>query len=633
MRTVEILEVQLTNFRSFTSHTVTWPKGNGLYYLGGDNEVEPRLGGNAAGKSSLLEAITWCFYGKSIRARGINQLKTRGAEFVSVSVTVRVGEPSIEQDEIRTVTRQGPPERLFLDGELVPSVDSFLGLSFDRFLHSVIFGQGQPLFPDLTIAERGLIFDTVLDLGTWLKASDAAAVNSIETGKLIDAGVFQLSNIEGQLKGLLSHSELVTMVESFEKQRQDQLTQLKQDHDAELGGLRLTKEQLLVEQTQLSAQYEEARSILEITPISKSTVDTLQAELRRHQRTVGQLRSQWAQAERDVARLKKDLIQLAAGICPACGQTLEDSSRRQKHTDTFRDLGVAEANLGNTTTMLATSERLENELQKKYEDELEKHSAASAKRSEASANYNHSARALSAIKLNLEGANNVLEGRVLTNTARQIQSLMAQPNPHIKTQNETRIRREQLTAKAEELEANIFAFGGQRDAYDYWRQAFKQIRLYYINEVLASLTIEMNSAIVSLGLEGWRVELVTETENKSGTMKLGVQIVVRSADGVAANWEDWSGGEAQRLRIGMAIGMASLIQRASQVVFSFEVWDEPSNWLSETGIEDLLVALAARAEMKSKQVFVVDHRALTYSGFNAAYVVRKGAEGSKVYKL
>jgi DNA repair exonuclease SbcCD ATPase subunit len=62
----QIKRVELTNFRSFAGdHSYELPTKAGLYNLTGQNLVNPRLGANGTGKSTFLEAIFWCLYGKT----------------------------------------------------------------------------------------------------------------------------------------------------------------------------------------------------------------------------------------------------------------------------------------------------------------------------------------------------------------------------------------------------------------------------------------------------------------------------------------------------------------------------------------------------------------------------------------
>src|ERR1035441_2659401 len=110
---------------------------------------------------------------------------------------------------------------------------------------------------------------------------------------------------------------------------------------------------------------------------------------------------------------------------------------------------------------------------------------------------------------------------------------------------------------------------------------------------------------------------------------MGIQIIVTSPTGEMP-WENYSRGEAQRLRQALAQGVASLIQRSSGVEWSLEVWDEPCGNLSDRGIENLMETLAYRADSAGKSIWLCDHIAVLYTGFKEVWTaVREPDTGTK----
>ena len=73
-----------------------------------------------------------------------------------------------------------------------------------------------------------------------------------------------------------------------------------------------------------------------------------------------------------------------------------------------------------------------------------------------------------------------------------------------------------------------------------------------------------------------------------------------------------------------------MIQRMSGVRYTFENWDEPSAWLSQEGIEDLLESLRERAVVAKKAIWIVDHRALGSGGFSQVWQAVKTDSGSSL---
>jgi energy-coupling factor transporter ATP-binding protein EcfA2 len=131
-----------------------------------------------------------------------------------------------------------------------------------------------------------------------------------------------------------------------------------------------------------------------------------------------------------------------------------------------------------------------------------------------------------------------------------------------------------------------------------------------------------------LGLPGWEIKITTEVALKSGDMKPGIHIQISSPH-AKGPWAEQSGGEEQRVRLAVAMGFSAVIQRMAGVWNRLEVWDEPSNWLSEQGVEDLLQCLAYRAETTNKTIWVIDHRSLS-GNFAEVWSVIKDTNGSHI---
>jgi energy-coupling factor transporter ATP-binding protein EcfA2 len=148
--------------------------------------------------------------------------------------------------------------------------------------------------------------------------------------------------------------------------------------------------------------------------------------------------------------------------------------------------------------------------------------------------------------------------------------------------------------------------------------------------VLRELEIATMSEVRSLGLVGWKIGFTGETETKSGSIKLGVRAVVESPE-AKRDFDSWSPGEGQRIRVASSLGLASLIQRYSGVSYDIEVYDEPTAWLSDAGIEDLFECLRERAHSRGKSIWVCDPRAgVSHGAFDEVWVVVKDDAGSRI---
>jgi DNA repair exonuclease SbcCD ATPase subunit len=665
VRTVEVLEIRIHNFRSIRDEKIIFPTEPGLRFLGGQNDEEPDLGANGAGKTTIWWAMRWCFYGDG----KLSMLTTWGEKDTWVEVDVKVS------DKVHTIKRWGPPAYLYLDGQRTEQgvIDALLGLKRLPFQHSIIFNQGYRLFPDLTVPERGDLLEDVLGLEFWMRCAWTTTNKYSELEKQVQKKKITLAGVQGELKGLPSEESLQMEIDEWEVNHQQKLKTLQlqllnwdEQQAAKITNLETSStrwlkeweeksnaelERLGDELDEVTTKIEEFQNQLVTTDQTVKLLNAqnndsvLEGRLRAIQSAIAVKESRHQSIERGISSMQ------GSGYCPTCGQVLTNANLEEieKHLQEQRDalsnlevqvwaekesakkLQIEVTESRKITNQIVTEVAVEKErvqgvkklldLAKKSFHRLEDECREVVKKSE-----------------NPNGNNpyvvRIEEARKEANPYKQfLLTEEEQKNPYIKAKDEVQMRRNALLSEETHVSNEIKNLNNNLALVEFWKQGFKRIRLYLTNKVLAALAIEINSAISTLGMKGWSVDLSTETETKSGTVKLGIQIQVHSPK-QDATWESWSGGESQRLRLAMAQGLASLIQRASGSWWPLEVWDEASTYLSEEGIEDMLETLDYRAAALNKTIFICDHTALTYSNFKEIWMAKKDPQlGTKIEQI
>ena len=599
MRRISLKSMHLESFRSFLAPTdIDFGDPGGFRMLYGQNLVEPRLGGNGAGKSTIWDALCWCLYGTSARGLKSSDLVSWGATAqIYVSVDLEIN------DNIVTLQRWGNPNRLHIDGEHIEQAAleaDVICMSRTCFLQSVLFGQLVRLFIDITAAERGALLDDILNLEIWGQAADTAAKEAKLSEAAVNKLIQELSYAKGQLAGLMTDEQLAEL-ESGWQSIQDQKSEalIKQIEQAE-------QELSLLEQkaTQLSATKEHA-------PKAEGLSDNLKEVERRIQ----DLRSRIAVLEADQVRKNKELqfFENAPTECPTCAQPI--SSRFVGTQKRSIEFAVQE--------IRKDRDKLKSELAHDLCGVDSMCRVIDQRNAELRNAETEASRATGELRAHT---------RMIESFCSQAEMLMQEQNPYTAQRSKSSNMRKTLTRSISTTNIHIASVRSDLQAAEYWKQGFKRVRLFQTQQSLSMLQAEIANAASSLGLVGWKIELVTATETKSGTIKQGVQVTV-SSPLASGTWEMWSGGEGQRIRLAVAIGLASMIQRSAGIFYSFEVWDEPSAWLSPEGIDDLLDCLAARAKVTNKTVWILDHRALSHAGFDEVWQVSKGEQGSTIDRV
>jgi DNA repair exonuclease SbcCD ATPase subunit len=211
---------------------------------------------------------------------------------------------------------------------------------------------------------------------------------------------------------------------------------------------------------------------------------------------------------------------------------------------------------------------------------------------------------------------------------------LEEENPHGQALKRAASDRRAAQTEHDEASTELDALRERYALCALWVKGFKEVRLRAITEALVELELEANSALVQLGLMDWALMFSVERETKGGTMSRGFDVRVSAPEQKRPMpWAAWSGGEAQRLRVGATMGLSDLIRARCGLDFPLEVWDEPTAGLSAGGVDDLMESLHQRAITEGRQIWVVDHRSLSYGGFAGTVLVVKDEDGSHIEVL
>lgn len=598
--------LRFCNFRSFTGeHTFSFASEPGLCFVDGRNELEPSLGSNGSGKSSIWEALEWVCYGRT--SHGL-----RAQELLSWGEEKRGYWAELEAEE-GVLYRSWSPNSLMLNGEPVdqPAVNEWLGLTQVQFNQSVFMAQFTALFLDLSHQERASIFSDVLDLNEWVVRSDKARAGvrtkeaeGNERGRALEKLNGMILAITDRLASMDVHAQ------EWEKRRQEDLTAIDKELDSAHANLVRAENDRDTHRLVCDA----ARAALnEVLKDKVAAGRREQDMIRLH--TAAQ--SAVAAVQRDIDRVQEEAAFFRANdVCVLCHQPI--TSKHREHTST---------RLGERLTAL------EAELAKKKAEVETARIAASSARAELEVLTDDEAK----VRLELERAT-----MLLNSAMSQVQinlsagkKLMADhdrmkiaPNPHLAEKNEVRRDLSKKKIAAADLQKELVVIQEQVEMLKFWTRGFLEIRLFLISEALQQLEMEVSASLLQLGLDGWQVKFSIDRDTASGTVKSGLFISVIAPDAEnSVSVAAYSGGESQRLRLAVTMGLSNLLLNSLGLDVNVEIWDEPSTWMSDQGVEDLLDALYLRASSLKKQIWVVDHRTLDFGGFSSVATVVKDKHG------
>ncbi len=257
-------------------------------------------GENGAGKSALLDAITWALWGKA-RARRDEDLIRQGADEMEVDFTFRLGDHLYRVIRRRRRGRRATPLLDFqvLDGQRWRSLSEntilatekkivrVLHLDYDTFVNSAFLRQGRAdEFTIKTPAERKRVLSDILGLEVWQTYEEQARARLVSLQNESRLNDMRLAEIEEEL----------TRRPKYEAQVQAAQQEVER-WSAELRRLRLAWEELERLRNEYRRVQEQREEAAARAAQAQQELDMLERERQEREARLGRYRALLEQAE------------------------------------------------------------------------------------------------------------------------------------------------------------------------------------------------------------------------------------------------------------------------------------------------------------------------------------------------
>jgi len=574
-----------------------------LYFLqGGENMVDPELGSNGVGKSTIWGILCWVLFGKFPDGLKAGDLKSWASNEKGYYAKLW-----LERD---LIVRTWKPNNLTINGEVVEQkeLEQRIGISFDTFISSVVLSQGGNMFFDLPPPKKLSMFTSLLGLENWIEYSKQAQNAANDMTEDIFSVEKEISKLGGMLDSL-NTEELQDESKSWRSNKQTKIERAKSKvedftHDFLEIGVRISKSKKYRKKLDTKSEAAEKK----IVKFDK-VVTELKKDIENYCEDLKEKR--WA-----VATVKKTLDYFETHMgktCMECGQKISKVEAEKQIVILKKELRKAKKEMQPISDEMDTLLVKGDSLQGIVDKELSEGGKIAEKRKKAFRIYEE----LLHDEMQVKTAMHIAEDR--------LQEARSATNPYRQLLQESKDKESKLLIKVERKEKKAKALELKQTRIRYWVQGFKDIRLHLIKEALLQFELETNAALVNLGLsEQWKINYTIEKETKRGSTIMGFNVYVRSPHTTKQiPFAAWSGGERQRLRIAGSMGFMSLITDRSGIDFGLEVYDEPTQHLSPEGIDSLLSALNSRARQTDKRIWLVDHHTLDYGDFTGHFLVNK----------
>ena len=605
---VKFKSITITRFRSFLdTATFQLDRGPGLFFLKGENRLEGELGSNDAGKSTILKAFKWCLFGAADGLKNPDIIPWTGKGTTEVEVLVKVD----GSDHI--IRRTAAPNLLTIDGKEAGQayVDELIRLPPRIIPYTLIMGQRQDLFFDLTPAPKLQIFTECLDLERWDRRSKKAAeISSALDNELcvIERSLVDRRNKAGHITETIKIWK--TKSREWEDEREDALKHHEKDR-ANITSL-LAGAVSVRDKADLDLDRAE-------TEVRGSRLDKLHASYSENQLAIDRIEASLKSDARSLAEAEANLVRLINAVCPTCSQSLGSSQHKKMRSEIGATIKELKAKIKKSQKMLADQKDILDDLSDTILNE--KAAYDQFKRDAASARDRllRASREVSEFEAQLKSLN------------QRIADYETKDNPFNEEIKKLRKQLSDLNNDIQVAEKNINEKTAQYNRALHWVKGFSEIKLYTLTEVLQELEIVTNSLLSEFYLDGWSVRYDVERENKSGTVARGLNIEILSPrNSKPVKWEVWGGGVSQRLRLAGTVALSSVLLNHIGVTTNLMILDEPTQGLSSQGAQDLIKLLAQRATDAGQSIWLIDHLSRPTASFAGEVTIIKDERGSYI---
>jgi DNA repair exonuclease SbcCD ATPase subunit len=596
---LRFLDLLISDFKCFKGQhrLALGAYGPGLIFVKGINRLsEARLGSNGAGKSSLWDALTWCLYGRTVGGLRTPDLRpwTGGKPCVSVLLEIDGHEHAL--------TRATDPTRLELDGAPASQedVERLIRLNLETFAHTILLGQGQPLFFDLRPQAKMDLLTAVLDLNRW---DDRAARASKRASLLGQREAAVRGEVLGLETALLEIDDLITETKASAKDWEASRQRRIEAGTQERAALEKQFKELEARAIELDLAYDGAEVELRATEDEcRKIADALdKAEAKRRA---------YVNAKARIMVIDAEVEELEKGVCPTCKQPFKESRAQQQALLNEKKTCMKTLALTKDYKMKALNAQMEMLLA-----EADQWQAKARGAQDGLYRINP---VMADVKAKLEAVRQDSDRRE------------DEPNPYYDQLKGLQSRKIQLEKDKSERAERLERLGRLLERTRFWVRGFKDLRLHLMAEVLDELELVTNSALEELGLIGWQVFYDVERETKKGTIQRGITVTILSRNESPVRWESWSGGEGQRLRLLSSLALSEVLLGHVGVEIDTEILDEPTQHLSPEGVTDLCDFLTQRATHLGRRIWYVDHHSMETARFSDVVTVTTDERGTRI---
>lgn len=677
---MKLKSITIQNFMSIRNITLDL-EDRGLVLLNGKNLDNESLNNNGAGKSSIIEALVYALYGKTLRGLKGDAVVHRIPK-KNMKVFLDIEDDDGSQYRIARYRKHSTNKNksfLYRNGrDITPKSESefntyvanLLQADYLTFTSSLLYSAESFKFTSATDSEIKSTFDTVLGLDIYQKCQDIAKMRLKEIDSVVSTVEWKVDDRKSRIDELNSKIIEVSVdrdrYEDEQSKKYDELTIQLGDLDKRIE---TAKNELLnskIAFENAKSDKENAEEILVLKSRRMKEVDELKDalqdvkdELREHERNIRNYHRSIEDSSDEINSLDSKIVRIYDKIndynqkklalddgigspCPTCGRALtidclepakkeyEDKiaelmsdveSLRLKICELNSDIETYQSKIKNEQNDIDELESVQSE----FNFLIKKSKKIIDEKEESEKNVQYAQNQYYMAEADVRVADkNLKHIKSQRDDVKKMIQEMTGDNPYDKILAGYRSEQDTYQTEVKQLLDSVQEQLDERDCLIFWQKAYSNqgIKSLILDDITPFLNRRANKYLSKLTSGHIEVKFNTQTTLKSGETRERFSIDIINHDG-GQEYSANSGGERKRIDLAINLAMQDLVASRSNKKINVAIFDEAFDTLDEVGVEKVIELLQELSEEKSS-IFVISHNEHLKSYFtNVISVVKE----------
>jgi DNA repair exonuclease SbcCD ATPase subunit len=633
---VKVLSVVLENYGAFFGVHTFDCANRGLTIILGDNQDEPRMNSNGAAKSTLFEAIDWCWFGKP--PKGDHADSVINDEVTSCAVTTYLE----DDDGVPWVIQRARPAGLKLwriDRELTcldvketqRAVERCLGMDRDVFKATVFFGQQDLLhFADVGEARRIELLTKIIPemamVDQYLeRAKQLAQTNT----KILEKAKADLVLLQGKLQGL----EAIDYTEQRQRWEAHRLA----DRMATVARMQELESYVATHQGTVVRLPELEAQVNQLLTQPQSARQDYSAEIQQAEAQAAQYQANRSAIKAELGLLENTLNkinQTQTGKCSQCGQQVTEEHLAKERMVLGLQLQTKKGQADQALDLWLQAQKPVATLKARQLEADQLWAKAEEQRTAQSRQLNEEIVRLQKLQNYLESSKYEIRAcRV------KLEGIDGATNPFIEEMRKIAEQRASLAEQCSQASLAVEVAELELAYTDYWVKAFgpKGLKSYILDAKLQEMTDAANHWVKVLTGGTFWIRFETQKKGRSTkklTNELNIRVFRYNPDGRISerNYKSWSGGEKKRVSLAIDFGLSRLVAKRARKNYDLLILDELFKHVDAAGGEAIAEMLNELRSEKSS-IFVIEHNPDMISRFENRILVRRKGSRSTIVEV